>query len=388
AALSPGEPRTPRWGLAIGLVLGPAVAVSLKTIVLLPAIIAATAATLLLAPAARRPWRRILVTGAAAAAGVVVVPGCVMVYFAARGALGPLLYGTVWHNLLPGLPQANRDRLHLVALALVPIAWMAARRVARDAPTELGLRRAFLVLLTAAYAIVLLGGWPLVTRQDMLPLIPLAAIAVTALVELALAGRRLLAPLFPLAAALEIAFVLGNRSVRFAEARQAVAFEADVLSLAAPGEPVLDLKGDTVFRPRSIYWVLESITRERLRRGLVADDFAEHLAGTRTCVVAGKVDSLPPRTRGWVRFHYLPVARHPGAGSVLAAGVRFDPAHGGFEVGVPATYALVGPDGTPHGLLDDRPYEGPRRLTAGWHTYRAASDDDRVALLWSPALAR
>jgi hypothetical protein len=68
-----------------------------------------------------------------------------------------------------------------------PCAGADARRVARgSAPSpvrrraEDRLRRAFVLLLVTSYVALVIGWWPLVTRQDQLPAIPLVAIFVTA----------------------------------------------------------------------------------------------------------------------------------------------------------------------------------------------------------------
>ena len=188
-----------------------------------------------------------------------------------------------------------------------------------------------------------------------------------------------------LGVAIELALVMSNGSVRRADAEKTVAFESDVLGLVRAGEPVLDPKGDTIFRPRPVYWVLEGVTKARLRQHLLTDDFAGRLVGANVRVVAGNVQNLPVQARKWIRAHYLPVARYPGVGGILVAGARFDEARGGFEVGIPALYAVVEPSGAPRGLLDGQPYEGARHLRPGFHTYEPAPGESRVALLWSNA---
>jgi hypothetical protein len=386
-AIAVGGTPTPRRGFALGLVLGAAAGVSLKTTLMLPAMGFATIVTLALVPGGGRPWRRIVKAGAAAAAGVLLVPGLVTLFFAAHGALEPFLYATVWHNLTPGLDGGGRSGLGVVAAFLIPLAPILARAVVRGAPTvQLGLRRAFLVLLTAGYVALLWGVWPIVTRQDMLPVFPLLAILLAApLVRSRLSGLGPAGLVLPVVAAVEIAIVLLNPKVRLGEAHAASALVADVLRLVPPGEPVLDPKGDAVFRPRPIFWVLESVTRARLRRGLIADDFTDRLMRTRTCVVVGDGEYLPPATRRWVRQYYLPVAAYPPAGTLRVAGARLDPRRAVFDVGIATTYVLVGAPGLPHGLLDDQPFDAPRALSPGFHSYHAPAAGNRVALLWARA---
>jgi hypothetical protein len=55
---------------------------------------------------------------------------------------------------------------------------------------------------------------------------------------------------------------------------------------------------------------------------------------------------------------------------------------------VETRYVLVTANGTPPGLLDDQPYDGPRILAPGLHSYRALDDDEHIALLWEAAAAK
>jgi hypothetical protein len=384
-----GGPPTIGRGFLLGLVLGTAATVSLKTILMVLAFGIAIGLTVWLAPAERRPWRRVFAAGVAAAAGAALPPVLVAMLFLSAGAFGPFLYGTVWHNLTPGLDTADKALVRVIAVALMLLAWRGGRSLVRHAPSlEIGLRRAFVVLVATAYVALLIGVWPLATRQDDLPAIPLVAIFLTAAV-MALPLRRPAGIIgITLAVAIELALVMLNGSVRLGEADRTVAFESDVLDLVRAGEPVLDPKGDAVFRPRAIYWVLEGVTKTRLRSGLIADDFAGRLAGAHVRVVAGNAENLPPQTRRWIRAHYLRVRRYPGTGSILVAGARFDEVRGGFEVGIPALYVVVDPHGPPHGVLDGQPYEGPRRLRPGFHSYQPAPGESHVALLWSNAARR
>jgi len=380
-----GSPTVGR-GFLLGLVLGTAAAVSLKTTMMVGAFGIAIGLTMLLAPAGRRPWQRVCSAGLAAAAGLALPPVLVGTMFLSAGALGPFLYGTVWHNLTPGLDTASKLPVQVIAVVLMVLAWRGGRALAQHAESpDIGLRRAFVLLVGTSYVAILIGLWPLVSRQDHLPTVPLVAISITAVcIGLPLRWRAGII-LIALGVAIELALVVSNGSVRLGEAEKTVAFESDVLGLVRPGEPVLDLKGDTIFRPRPVYWAFEGVTKARLRGGLLTDDFAGRLVGANVRVVAGNVENLPIQTRRWVRAHYLRVTRYPGVGGILVAGARFDEARGGFEVGIPALYAVVEPSGTLHGLLDGQPYTGPRRLRPGFHSYQPAPGESHVALLWSTA---
>jgi hypothetical protein len=102
-AIAVSGPATPRRGAALGLVLGTATAVSLKTVLMLLAIGLATVVTLTVVHVGRRSWHGVMRGGIAAMAGLLLAPGLVAVFFAAQGAFDPFLYSVLWHNLVPGL---------------------------------------------------------------------------------------------------------------------------------------------------------------------------------------------------------------------------------------------------------------------------------------------
>src|SRR5262249_15233745 len=121
-----GSPTIGR-GFLLGLVLGTAAAVSLKTTMMVASFGVAIGLTMWLAPAGQRPWRRVCSAGLAAAAGVALPPALVGTMFLSAGALGPFLYGTVWHNLAPDLDTASKLPLQVIAVALMILAWLGGR---------------------------------------------------------------------------------------------------------------------------------------------------------------------------------------------------------------------------------------------------------------------
>jgi len=60
---------------------------------------------------------------------------------------------------------------------------------------------------------------------------------------------------------------------------------AEVLRLTRPGEPVMDTRYDSVFRPRPTRLLLEDITLYRLRTGSMTDDIRQRMIATATPVV-------------------------------------------------------------------------------------------------------
>ena len=94
-------------------------------------------------------------------------------------------------------------------------------------------------------------------------------------------------------------------------------------------------KGESNFRRRSVYGVLEGITETRMRDGSIVDDIAEWLATTRTLLVIR--DRLLARDSAFVDANDLPVK--PVGGLIHIAGRLLGSARAGeavwFEIGVP-----------------------------------------------------
>ena len=375
-------------GFVAGALLGLAAGVSMKTTLLLGVLAVAGLATLVIARDHRPPWRALVRSALAALVGLALVPVAIAGFFADRGAWQAYAYDVVWHNVLPALAQPTRVS-HWWVLVVTPLLGMAAAGARRTAPTPaLGARRAFVLLAAGLHLTMLYAAWPLVTRQSLLPALPLIAVftaAAAADVRVGARWRRW-GGIPAIVGVLALVRLLTNHSVAADRANEMVRFESDVLRLTTPVTPVFDQKGEAVFRPRPTYWVLETITRERLRRGLIADDFADRLRSTGTPVVAADDTILPGATRRFLHAHYLRVQTYRRIDSLWVLGDRLDrPA---FELPIGATYALVAPHGQPHGTLDGTPYDGPRLLAAGPHAYDPAPGDERVALLWAPAAAQ
>jgi len=395
---------TLRRSMAAGLVLGAALSASLKTVLLLGTLALAALLTLGLAPGPRGPLlRRAAPRLAALAAGFAVLPLFLTLYFAVQDSLGPFLYGTVLHNVLPGLgswSDAHSRALFFppgVLLVVAFVRWIVG--LPHLAP---GVRaRLTLVSLTSLlYLLALHTLWPLFTTQDFLPFYPLLSVAA---VGLALEGwRRLLrsaaAPRVPRWAASGVALMVAtaalliglmliweppSRNGTLAETR----LLKEVIRLTGPADPILDLKGETVFRLRPIYYVMETITGARLRRGDLPERIREQAIATRTCVAVADIARFPERTRHFLEDNYLPIGRLRVAGRLLPPAA--DPGRPiSFDVTIPSRYAIVTEHGAASGSLDGEPYTGPRLLAAGRHAFAPSSGMGRLALVWAQAIER
>ncbi len=389
---------TRRRCFVVGLLLGATLGVSLKTTLLLASLCIASLASLALTrPRSWSSWRLHGARVGAGFLGLVVVPATIVAAFAWRGALEPLLYGTISHNTLSGLGLWHKEpgRIMLLPLSVVPL-WVSASWLARGAATPaLAARRVLVFLSSTVFFVLLLGAWPLITREDAIPVSPLVALFATPVVlSLSTYGARLprggvlrrwslAAPL--LATAIEIGMLLPAATPLDDNASAFTEFVASVLRLTGPGDYVMDLKGETVFRRRPYYYVLEHITKSRLARGLLPDSIPEDLVATRTPVVVGDRTGFPPRGRTFMRENYLPV----GSLRVLGRMLQRHDANSetiGFSVVVPARYTIVAEHGMVRGALDGIRFEGPRFLAAGIHEFRPDAETGRFACVWATAV--
>ena len=164
------------------------------------------------------------------------------------------------------------------------------------------------------------------------------------------------------------------------EAADDVALRSRVLALVPPGAYVMDAKGEAVFRPRPVRAVLETITLERYRRGLLRNDIPERLAATGTAVVIPDHVEVDERTRAFVDANYL----RAGSNLMVAGRVLDVPPEGRllFEIAVPQCYEVLAAGPV---RIDDREATGPVVLANGPHEISVAAGDMPVTLVYAPA---
>ncbi len=392
---TPGLRRMAAGGLLAGLAL----AVSLKTTVLLIAGTIALALVLLIwRLGGRRPDAAALARGVIVFALVAALPLAVFAaFFAAEGAWAQTWYCTVQHNIVPGLGDWSGHRLaHVVRLCVFPAllllnAGVLRRTLRRTTDAERWLRRSVVLAGAVLYVGALISYWPLVPAQDLLPVTPMLMLGLVALVErdhvarAAITVRRAL-PLWVLLFLLfDLGVILALRPPWRDRAAAQETHLAAVLRLTRPDDDVMDAKGESIFRTRPIYWAFENITQQRMKLGLIPDDVAAGLVRTGTPLVDDY--RMPPGAQTFIEANYLAI----GIGRLRVAGLLLDAPQAGvpvrFRVNVPQTYVLVAATGTAAGVLDGTKLDGPRRLAAGTHVL-TVSRPGRYALVWAPALAR
>ena len=390
-----------------GLLMGAAAGVSVKTTFLL-ASLGLGALALLAAPSffylPRYDCKRFGKYGLAFAAGFSVIPGLLVLFFYRWGALGHLFYQTIQHNVISGL--GLWDTLYeqlLVFSFLLLVLVLIARSMARHTRRE-GVRARLLIVLFSCglYFSLLIAFCPLMEPEHFFPFFPLVFILLAPLLcnppplriftplRQFLSRRVCLWAIPALAAFLEAGAILAlaDRPLLHDQTHSEINLINDVLRLTDPADPIADLKGETIFRQRSSYYVLEKITRARIKCGLMTDDIAERLIATRTCVATPDNYFFPIRARVFLNENYIPVGSLRVAGKLLAP--ASDPAQSvPFVIRLPASYVIVSQNGPTAGRLDGKHDDGGACfLDAGQHEFLPAAPANRFAVLWAQAYER
>jgi hypothetical protein len=142
-----------------------------------------------------------------------------------------------------------------------------------------------------------------------------------------------------------------------------------VLRLTRPGEYLMDIKGETIFRPRPSYHIYEFITRNLMIRGMIADTIAEDVVAKKCYVAQADGEFWPPRARAFLAANFLDLGRLRAAGQWIKA-------DGSFTIAIPGDYVIVSRDGVVR----------PKAAFAAG-TYRVNSGQ-RLAVVWAPAIER
>ena len=347
-----------------GLLLGAAFAVSLKTAVLVLALAIAGALVWL--------FRRERVDGVVrAAAGFILVPAAVAMIFASLGAWDELVFCNFTFN-----GNFTQTRTHLwVGRATFPLTFGVVLWLAWRFRATAERWRYFLAFVAGAFVVTLAGFWPVVSPRDFLPMMPIGAIFVAA------ALMRSANPIraFAITAVVCIASLFYYAD-RFAD-RTAwhITMMDQVLRLSHPGEPLIDHKGETIYRRRPFYFALELATRTLISRGVVRDTIPEDVVRTRTHVAQADGAMWPPRGRAFLSENFVNLGRLRASGQEI----RGD---GTFTIAVPGEYVIVSERGEVRaGTLDGTLYRGARELGAGAHQFVG---EKKVTVLWAPAFRR
>jgi len=392
---------TGRRALSGGLLLGAALSVSLKTLMVVTAMtIAALALPMVLPPKPGPPGRSRQegIKLAALVAGICVLPLAVTLFFARQNALGPFYYCVVLHNVVPGF---GRWRMPWTLMGFPPLlvflVYGVRRLVRRVEPAGGAKRLAFVTLMAGAFFLLNEMVWPVNTAPTRLPLFPLLVVSLTGI---SMEGSRRLArawpaPLswgtgagtwmLPCVAAAGLLLLPGREPLLRRPSSEQIAMVAGILRLTDDSDYVMDLKGETIFRKRAFYYVLEPLTMERIARGTIPDRIAAACIATHAAIVVGGLRHYPPKARQFIEQNYLPVGPFHVAGHLFPPAAPGDDRIVAFQVEIPGRYSLLAEKGAVTTLLDGRPYSGARYLAPGRHELAQPPGEGSLSLLWARA---
>jgi hypothetical protein len=392
-------PLTIRRALIAGFLMGLCFGVSMKTLLLLMSILIGGSVTLIFVGRERLGigWGQILGALAAFLASALSVPATIMAAFALYGIWPQFRYWVFDHNVVPGLRNHSAWWVVGFAVAFLLVTLGARRIVAATPEAVVAARRSFVFVAAGFFITALVSFWPFLSRQDYLPFYPLAFVICTGAV-LTISDRsarhRNIAKIWrvvsmpALVGVCELLVALLVHPFWEDKAKLESDLLRATLKLTEPGDFVFDRKGETVFRQRCFYPVIETFTEERIRRGLMADDAIQRCIDTRTCV-AILPDKMPPATFRFVEQHYLPIGnRLRVAGALLQSST--DGKHFEFQIVIPASYKIIARDvGAVMGVLDGERYEGKERfLSPGIHTFVQTSTGHDLVVFWAQAVNR
>src|SRR4051794_33757398 len=390
---------TIRRALIAGFLMGLCFGVSMKTVLLLMSTVAGGSMTLIFVGRERLgvTWRQILSASTAFLAMTLIVPATIIAAFAFYGVWPQFRYWVFEHNVVPGV--TNHPAWWVVIFAVgFPLVALATRRMVTATPaTIVAARRSFVFITAGFFFTALLSFWPFLSRQDYLPFYPLAFVICTGAVlaiwdrwakNLNIAKIWRLMPLPALFGVCELLVALLAHPFWLNKAKLETDLLRSTLKLTEPGDFVFDRRGEAVFRQRCFYPIIETFTKERIRRGLMVDDTIQRCIDTRTCV-ATLPDDMPLATFRFLEQNYLPIGNKVRVAGVLlhssTNGKQFD-----FEIVIPASYKIIGHDvDTVTGMLDGEQYEGTERfLSRGTHTFVQTSIGHDFVVFWAQAVDR
>jgi hypothetical protein len=380
---------TLRRAFIIGLLSGATLCVSAKTVLLLVSMAAGTIMILILQSRMGQKivWLRLLQLSGVMVAGAVILPAMFSLFFALHGAFGQMYYCVITHNILPATSTAARSLWWLpkcVGFLAIPVG-IGVYLFRRSTGNARRVAALWIWFVTCFFYATLKACWPFTTSEDYVVSDPLFMGALAALV---VSLPKIWPPVF---ASLRLAlllsftllglgFILKSDSPFENRTKNKISMVATALRLTEPSDYVMDSKGETIYRRRPFYYVLEGLTGRRMKAGLIPDTIPERLVETETPLAT--VRRMPSAAAEFIRKNYLPIAfRLSVLGKILTrADEKF-----GFDIAVPNLYSIVTEFGTLEGTLDGKSISGPVRIEPGYHEIRRSNGSGRLALLWARA---
>jgi hypothetical protein len=389
---------TMRRALIAGFLMGLCFGVSMKTSLLVISILIAGSVTLIFVGRERLAigWGQILGDALAFLASALIVPATIAGAFALYGIWPQFRYWVFDNNIVPGV-RNHPPWWVIIFVVGFPLVIFGARQIVAATPEAVvAARRSFVFVITGFFITALVSFWPFLSRQDYLPFYPLAFVLCTGAV-LTIWDRRTrhrniakiwrVVPIPAWFGVCELLVAFAVPPLWKDKTKLESNLLRDTLKLTEPGDFVFDRKGETVFRQRCFYPIVETFTEERFRRGLMAGTAIQRCIETRTCV-ATLPDKMPTTAFRWVEQNYLPIGDRLRVAGVMLHST--DGKHFHFEIVIRASYKIIARDvGTVTGMLDGERYEGKERfLSPGFHTFVQTSTGHDLVVFWAQAVDR
>jgi hypothetical protein len=380
---------TVRRAIVIGLLLGTSFCISAKTLLLAVSLALGTCTILICQFCLGRKiaWPRIFQLSFFIVAGTTILPIMFSLFFMLHGAFSPMFYCIVTHNIVPvssGPALFLSDVLKWIGFAAIPVGLgvYLFRRCSGDVRKTWTL---WIWFVTVFYYVTLKTCWPILATEDYVNFDPLfmgilAAIVVSVPDQWPLVFGRLRLIMPVAAALLALGLIIKSESPFSDQTKEKISMVATALQLTEPSDYVMDSKGETIYRRRPFYYILEGLTGRRIKAGLIPDTIPEKLVETVTPLAT--VRRMPRVAAAFIRKNYIPVAfRLSVLGQILTA----DNETFGFDIAVPSVYSVIAEFGSFSGTLDGKNISGPVRIEAGHHEIRRVSGPGRVAIFWARA---
>jgi len=349
-----------------GLILGLAMCVSLKTMLLIITLGVAAVVTAI-ARDERIDFRQMMRISIAIILGALIAPAILAAYYWSIGAWPSLVFCVVRFNEL--VTRTHRHVLLprlLYPIVLVFVVWRA-RDLAHSYDTPR--TRFYLGVCATIFTITIVGFWVLISPRDFLPMMPLFAIALTATI-IRRAERASFAIFTTFAIVSLVATSYYAEWFRDAQ-REETTMLHQVLTLTHPGELLMDYKGETIYRRRPYYFIFEKIGRGAMHRGFLRDTVADAVVREHCYVAQADGEFWPPQARTFLSENFLDMGRLRAAGQWI----RND---GTFSIAIEGDYVIVDKKGI---------VAGPTHYTAG-PQHVITPGRERLAVLWAPAFGR
>ena len=364
-----------------GVILGAAAATSLKTIILVVCLLICAIATRAFC-GGDVSFKRWTAAIAAGLAGVFVVPLIVVYAFMRLGAWPSMRYCLIDFN-----DAAVRAAHYVVItramypLILALVIYVAYRRTRGRTFDVTQRRRFFFGLFFFVFTSSVACLWVLISPRDFVPVMPIVAIlAIPGLQRMGMRHVSFTGAYIVVTAAF-LGFITYYADSFENKTDEHITMMRQVLGLTRPGEPLIDYKGETIYRRRPFYYILEHITREQFERDWIPDTIERDVVAARCHVAQADGRFWPAAGRRFLQQNFLDMGRLRASGQWLTE-------DGGFTIAVPGEYVIVEYDGEAHGELDGTPYRGARYLPPGPHRFVHSVGPRRLAALWAPAWNR